>query len=523
MLFNSPIFIFGFFPLTLAFFYLTSALGGPRAAQVWLIFASLAFYGYWNPIYLPLIITSMVANFGMGLLLSKTNREGKPRLANLYLGLGVGANLMLLGYFKYANFFVNTSNDLFSTGWTLEKIILPLGISFFTFQKIGYLVDARQGHRLDHTFLQYCLFVVFFPQLLAGPIVHHSQVIPQFGNRDVYKPNLENIAVGLTIFIIGLAKKVILADTFATVASPVFAAAEGGHSLHMFQAWQGVFAYTFQIYFDFSGYTDMAIGLARCFGIKLPLNFHSPYQAANIIDFWRRWHMTLSRFLRDYLYIAMGGNRHGPVRRYANLMTTMLLGGLWHGAGWNFVIWGGLHGGYLVINHAWQKIFPWATGSAWYRWLARLITFLAVAFAWVFFRAPTLAGASAIFKGMMNLPESFATKLGPLAGILANMGFRFTGPYFSDGDLESLGWLILLMAFVWFLPNTQQIMARAHPAFNFSGDPKRDAMPAASLSPVLTRKLSWNMSLTWALGIGILCFAGLSSLNRVSEFIYFQF
>lgn len=523
MLFNSPAFIFGFFPITLIMFFIAGRFVGPRVAQAWLILASLFFYGYWNPIYLPLIMCSMMANYGLGLLLSKTNRDGDQPRASLYLGLGVAANLALLGYFKYANFFVATSDSLFNTGWTLQNIVLPIGISFFTFQKIGYLVDARQGIRLDHGFLQYSLFVLFFPQLLAGPIVHHTELIPQFKNNEIYRPRLENLCIGLTIFIIGLFKKVVIADNLSTIASPVFAAADQGQTLHFYDAWQGTLAYTFQIYFDFSGYTDMAIGLSRCFGIKLPLNFHSPYQAVNIIDFWRRWHMTLSRFLRDYLYFSLGGNRRGPARRYANLLATMLLGGLWHGAGWNFIIWGALHGAYLVINHAWQAICPWKADNIWTRGAARLTTCFAVMMAWIFFRATTFEGAMAMFRGLVSFEIDQNRERGDVERFLVRRGMDFTGDIVSPDDIATALMFGLLLTIVWFFPNTQQIMARAKPAFDFSGNPRTDSMPVTSLSPVLTRKLTWDMRLTWAALIGILCFGCLSSLTRISEFLYFQF
>ena len=286
--------------------------------------------------------------------------------------------------------------------------MLPLGISFFTFQKIAYLVDAYRGEVRAGGFLSFALFVTFFPQLIAGPIVHHSEVIPQFGQKSTYRPNLDNLSMGIGIFVLGLAKKTVLADSIATYATPVFRAAQAGADPTLFEAWGGALAYTFQLYFDFSGYSDMAIGLALMFNIRLPINFNSPYKATNIIDFWRRWHITLSRFLRDYLYIPLGGNRHGVARRYANLMLTMLLGGLWHGAGWTFIVWGGLHGIFLVINHFWHALGvgsattsgarPGSDGSA-----ARTITFLAVMVAWVFFRAEDFDAATRILAGMAGL------------------------------------------------------------------------------------------------------------------------
>ncbi|MCK4501442.1 MAG: MBOAT family protein, partial [Desulfuromonadales bacterium] len=299
MLFNSYIFISLFLPITLVVYYLIGGQGKHRVAISWLVGASLFFYGWWNPAYLGLIITSMLFNYAVGISLGKNDTS--HRSTRLILALGVAANLALLGYFKYANFFVNTLNNITETTYHLETIILPLAISFFTFQQIAYLIDAWKGETREYSFLHYSLFVTFFPQLIAGPIVHHKEMLPQFAKDITYKFKHENISIGLTIFLLGLFKKVIIADSAAKYSTPIFDAAEDGMTLSFIEAWIGALSYTFQLYFDFSGYSDMAIGLARMFGIRLPLNFNSPYKANNIIDFWRHWHMTLSRFLRDYL------------------------------------------------------------------------------------------------------------------------------------------------------------------------------------------------------------------------------
>lgn len=319
----------------------------------WLILSSLFFYGWWNPAYLSLILFSMLFNYAFGTILS--NGE-KPKIRKYLLWVGVTTNLGFLGYFKYANFFVDQLNWAANSNFHLEKIILPLAISFFTFQQIAFLVDSYRHETKEFNFLQYCLFVTFFPQLIAGPIVHHKEMMPQFASNQVYKVNYKSLAIGLIIFTIGLFKKVILADGVAIYATPIFAEAEAEIAITLFSAWGGALAYTLQLYFDFSGYSDMAIGIAFMFGIKLPINFNSPYKSQSIIEFWRRWHITLSRFLRDYLYITLGGSKKGNVRRYVNLFITMLLGGIWHGAGWTFIIWGMLHGTYLMINHAWRKV-----------------------------------------------------------------------------------------------------------------------------------------------------------------------
>ena len=380
MLFNSYEFIFFFMPITLVVFFLIGVRGHHRIAIAWLVGASLFFYAWWNPAYLGLIFGSMLFNYSIGVALSNQRKRENATVKKGILILGVAANLGALGYFKYANFFVDTVNRLFGTPFHVDKIILPLAISFFTFNQLAYLADAYSGAAREYNFLHYCLFVTFFPHLIAGPIVHHKEMLPQFSSNSIYRYNSQDMAIGLTFFFMGLFKKVVIADSVAGYAIPVFKASAQGISLTLIEAWGGVLAYTFQLYFDFSGYSDMAIGLARMFGIRFPLNFHSPYKAVNIIDFWRRWHMTLSRFLKDYLYIPLGGNRKGEVRRYVNLFITMLLGGLWHGAGWSFVAWGALHGVYLVINHIWRSFRSFLGHDLertrwWGVGLARIITF----------------------------------------------------------------------------------------------------------------------------------------------------
>ncbi|MGD1911300.1 MAG: MBOAT family O-acyltransferase, partial [Rivularia sp. (in: cyanobacteria)] len=313
MLFNSLEFIFLYLPITLSIFFGIGKFGNYRFAIVFLVAASLSFYGWWNPPYLLLLIFSLIFNYFIGSALSE---KLKIKLGKkLLLTLGIIVNLALIGYFKYANFFVSTVGDLLGRNFNLENIILPLAISFFTFQQIAYLVDAYKGETKEYNLLDYCLFVTFFPQLIAGPIVHHKEVMPQFEDKSTYRFNPENMAVGITIFSLGLFKKVIFADNIAAYATPVFTAASQGRAPTLVEAWVGALAYTLQLYFDFSGYSDMAIGIARMFGIKLPINFNSPYKAISISDFWRRWHITLSNFLRDYLYIPLGGSRKGEIRR----------------------------------------------------------------------------------------------------------------------------------------------------------------------------------------------------------------
>jgi D-alanyl-lipoteichoic acid acyltransferase DltB (MBOAT superfamily) len=508
LLFNSFEFIFLFLPLTLAGFFAASRLAGQRGAQLWLIAASVFFYGWWNPLYLPLLGAVMVFTYLVGRRLS-------ARPSKLMLGAGIGVLLGVLGWFKYANFLVANIDALTGADWTVGAVVLPLAISFFTFQKIAYLVDSYKGLTRDTRPVEFTLFVVFFPQLIAGPIVHWKEILPQFKDGGVYRPHAENFAVGTAIFALGLFKKAVLADGIAVYATPTFAAAETGLAPDLLTAWSAALAYTFQLYFDFSGYSDMAIGAARMFGILLPLNFNSPYKASNIADFWRRWHMTLSRFLRDYLYIPLGGNRRGPARRYGNLMATMLLGGLWHGAGWTFILWGGLHGLYLAINHAWQRVVPAAVAAqGWYRRAAWSLTFLVVVIAWVPFRAPTMEGAGRMLAGMaglngVSLPNAIGARIGGGREVLEGWGVDFA---LGGGSAFVYAWLWIagLFALAVLAPNSQQIVGRFRAALDF--DP-RDA----------ARRFAWRPSPRWAVAMGMIAATGTLALSQVSEFLYFQF
>jgi D-alanyl-lipoteichoic acid acyltransferase DltB (MBOAT superfamily) len=360
-------------------------------------------------------------------------------------------------------------------------------------------VDVARGQAAHYDPLRYTLFVTFFPQLIAGPIVRHQETIPQLGLARDRKLVGEDLAVGVSILLVGLFKKVVLADTLAHWVTPVFDGAALGASPGAAEAWGAALSYTFQLYFDFSGYCDMAIGSARMFGVKLPANFESPYRATNIIDFWRRWHMTLSRFLRDYLYIPLGGSRRGVARRYVNLMITMLLGGLWHGAGWTFVLWGGLHGLLLVVNHgwrAWTGFSPSDRPRAPAAVASWCVTFAGVVFAWVLFRAETLPAALRIYEGMLGVH-------GP------------GGESPSWGGAEQLAWLAAALSIVLFLPTSQRWMAEWRPILRH-GD-HADPEPARSLP------LRWRPTAGWAVAVGVLGLVALTRLTRVSEFLYFQF
>jgi D-alanyl-lipoteichoic acid acyltransferase DltB (MBOAT superfamily) len=502
MLFNSPIFLFAFLPLTAIICFLIRARISREASLAFLVLASLFFYGWWNPVYLPLLIGLAVFNFLLARIILVERVKPGGGMKNLLVTFGVTVDLAALAYFKYTDFFIRTANEVVGTDWPLQHIVLPLAISFFTFQKIAYLVDAGRGHVEPHSFLEYCFFVMFFPQLIAGPIVHHHEIFTQTKRDRSFRFDRMNLAIGLTIFFIGLFKKVVLADNLAPLASSVFADAGAGKEIHFLRAWEGMLAYTFQLYFDFSGYSDMAIGASRIFGIKLPLNFHSPYQATGITDFWRRWHMTLSRFLRDYLYIALGGNRRGKTRRYINLFLTMAIGGLWHGAAWTFVLWGAMHGAMLIVNHGWRAIWTKPIDRWWSRGIARTITFLCVALAWVFFRASDVNAAMAIYRGLVAWTPDVS---------IASLA-------------RDVAWLVFWVSVVWFWPNTQQWMARIRPAFNYS---KADLRKDPLLVPVAHsrwRQLTlWRPSAGFATAIGIGAAVSLLSLQRVSEFLYFQF
>ena len=511
MLFNSYAFILGFLPVTLAGFFLLGRWNTTMAAG-WLAAASLVFYGYWNVAYVPLLVFSIVCNFWVGVRLAAPASPGKPLLI-----AGITANLLLLGYYKYADFFVSNVNA-FGAQITPPGVILPLGISFFTFTQIAFLVDVYQRKATEFRFVHYGLFVTYFPHLIAGPVLHHKEMMPQFARAESYRFDWENFAVGFTIFFIGLAKKVLIADNVGEYARPVFEAPGKGIALSAVDAWGGALAYTFQLYFDFSGYSDMAIGLSRMMGVKLPLNFASPYKATSIIDFWRCWHMTLSRFLRDYLYVPLGGNRKGTARRYLNLMLTMVLGGLWHGANWTFVAWGALHGAYLLINHAWRRLkqrlgCARESGPA-ARFFATALTFFAVVLAWVYFRSDNLAHANTIVSAMagangVTLPYRWLEKLGAAGTWLSAQGVVFQNtPVFGGGT--QVNWLLACALIVWLAPNTQQLLRGYQPALGVED--------AGGL-----RVLRWRPTGVWLAFVAALAVLGILSLSAFSEFIYFQF
>jgi D-alanyl-lipoteichoic acid acyltransferase DltB (MBOAT superfamily) len=459
--------------------YFVLGRSGNLAAVIWLALASLAFYSVSNWQFVGLLLASIAFNYLVGFLLISRKLSAGLRFA--VLTAGVTGDLVVLGTFKYAGFLVANLNAVFATHLSLD-ILLPVGISFYTFTQIAFLVDAYRGKVAHYALPHYALFVSYFPHLIAGPILHHSDMIPQFERTEARRPNPHLILCGLMIFAIGLFKKTCLADGI----QPLVAQAFGPDTPSFAQAWIGALAYTFQLYFDFSGYSDMAIGISLMFGIFLPLNFNSPYKATSIIEFWRRWHMTLSQFLRDYLYIPLGGNRHGRILRYVNLMITMVLGGLWHGAAWTFAAWGALHGAYLCVNHAWNNFGP-AVAPRFERaanLVAFMLTFLAVVVAWVFFRADSLAKAISVLSRMADPTEIT----------------------FGRVELAYSLFIAAYAAMAWFAPNTQAIMGYDH-----GGRTVGEGFGAWRRGPLF---LYAGAS---ALAIGIL------AIQQHSEFIYFRF
>jgi len=511
----------------------------------WIIFVSLLFYAWWRPLNVLLIAPSILINFALARTLQRLSEDEKGRRASrLVLMLGIAFNIAFLGYFKYIDFGRSTINDIFGTNLVLTHVILPLGISFITFQKIAFLVDVHAKRVRQFTLQDYGLFVLFFPQLIAGPIVHYREMMPQFHGVSC-RFNKENFAVGLTLLSFGLFKKVVLADHIATVVTPIYNEAASGNEVSLLLAWAAAVGFTLQIYFDFSGYTDMALGLARFFGIRLPQNFYSPLKASSIIDFWLRWHMTLTRFLTAYIYnpLTLWLTRRRVAKGHPGLagsntsigafvyllmfpiLLTMFFSGLWHGAAYGFVVWGLLNGFYLTTNHAWRLIRPqlWSDRQSYERFMrpvGRLLTFTSVAVAMVFFRSPTLASASDLMKGLIGhngvaLPQAIFDHLGPIAGWLHRAGVvsvdsaLWSGPEFA----RMVMWIFALMLIALACPNTLQILARYEPALgvkpltsNFAG-----------------RRIEWNPCLPWAIGMSIVTAIGIFFVGGESEFLYWQF
>lgn len=508
MLFHSVAFIFGFLPICLGVFLICRRLRYSLASEYWLIACSIYFYAQFIPIHLLLFCVSIVVNFGLGRLLSQNSSKA-------ILAMGVTFNLLTLIVFKYTGFAIANINAVAGTTIPDPGIVLPLALSFFTFQKIAYIVDVYRGGAPKYSFSNFLLFVLFYPQLIAGPICHHADLMPQIrqlreGRRDISLL----LPTGILLFCVGLFKKLGIADSVAIYADVAFNGVQNQVTPDFFVAWFSVVAYTLQIYFDFSGYSDMALGLGLMFGVKMPINFLSPYKATSIIDFWRRWHMTLSNFLRDYLYIPLGGSRAGPVRRAVNLCIVMLLGGLWHGASWTFVVWGGLHGLFLLINHWWRGVKGPSSGIERFNVSAWALTMLAVMFAWVFFRAPDLSTAFILSKSMVGANGFvFPNQLAPLFESIPGFGqvsFGSFGKVIANGGSPlQLLWVPLAIAIALVLPNPYQWLEMNQ------------------TQPLQHSKVSWLPRFTpnwqWATFAFFLAMGSIVWQANTARFLYFQF
>ena len=447
MLFNSYEFIFCFLPAFLIIFYAALRCCGLKTALTAIVGASFFFYGFWNPPYLLLLLLSIALNYAGYRLILRFNGQGNSKKARLTAGIVIALDLLSIGYFKYFNFIAGNLAALLNIPFAPYSIFLPLGISFFTFQSIAFVLDALKPEKSELkncSLLEFAAFISFFPQLIAGPIVHAHELIPQLREKERLKFSSENMAEGFTIFFIGLAKKILIADALSPYANEIFNAAQAGGTITFFEALYGMLAYSMQLYFDFSGYSDMAYGLALLIGVRLPMNFNSPYKAHSLVDFWSRWHITLSRFLKDYVYIPFGGNRFGTFKRFRNLLATMLIGGIWHGAGWTFIIWGGMHGVGLIINHAWkmlsdkyQRLAKFRNSALW-TVAASVLTLLFVFSAWIVFRAENFLGVKMMFRGICGLngvvlPEAVVNVLpGFLRNIVSSTG---TMPLLGNGSI----------------------------------------------------------------------------------------
>ncbi|MCA9109458.1 MAG: MBOAT family protein [Planctomycetaceae bacterium] len=529
MIFSSYSFLILFLPLALLSVAVVRRIGGLRAALGALLVTSLLYYVSastdhpWQELLL-VICGSIGFNHLIGRIVMPGQFLHPVRKSLLIVGIAI--NLLVLCWYKYAGFLgenllllaeysgMTPSGELIARVDGLGQMTLLTGISFFTFQQIAYLVDAFRGQTKGHGFLEYALFVMYFPQMVAGPIVHHTEVLPQWSHPDALRLKSRELFVGLTMFTIGLAKKVLLADTLSPCVGTTFGMIESSpNELAFCEAWIGAIAYTLQLYFDFSGYSDMAIGLARMIGIKLPANFDSPYQATSIIDFWRRWHITLSRFLRDYLYIPLGGNQKGSVRRYVNLMLTMILGGLWHGAGWNFLFWGFLHGFYLCINHGWSRIrgvSPGARPKTWFGKIsARGLTFVAVVVGWVFFRAQSFPASLGMLSSMAGVNGLYR-----VARLDSGLPLTHVQRLFGSFEVGQIALITTLLAVVWLLPNSQQQLRRHRPVLG-----PRPIAPAVDVFGWLT----WRPIPLHALTLAVMMVASVMMLSRGTEFIYYNF
>ncbi|MGM9539265.1 MBOAT family O-acyltransferase [Anaerovibrio sp.] len=482
MLFNSLEFIFLYIPIVVAVFFILGRYKEKKYAITWLVFASFFFYGWWDVWYVPLLFASICFNYNVGKNLELAQHKKS------WLGLGIFVNISMLAYFKYMDFFLGAVNDILGQScFDLMHIVLPLGISFFTFTQTAYLIDMYRGDTRNTSFIVYCEFVTIFPHLIAGPIISHRKMIPQFIDDTTFKVDYHNIALGLGLFSMGLFKKAVIADKLAIVATDVFSSIS---SIGMLEAWLGAVAYTFQLYFDFSGYSEMAMGLGLMLNLKLPQNFNSPYKATSVIDFWHRWHMTLSGWVREYLYIPMGGNRHGQLNKLRNLFVSMVIIGLWHGAGWTFIAWGALHGLFLIVNHIWRNLkYQLPVIASWG------ITFLCVVIGWVFFRAASVGDAVQIISKMFDISSLYFPSGGKWEYWLHWTGASFEAWQFEWSLAKCAGTLIVLLVCILTLKNPCEIYVNMVP----------------------NKKWMFFISLVFLASIYVICAVG------TGEFLYFQF
>ncbi len=493
MLFNSYIFIFVFLPLAIGSYYGLHKLKKPVLAKVSLILMSFWFYGYFNPSYLWIMCSSILVNYLLSQLLQRKWLFAPERISLLkktLLGIGLIFNLGLIFYFKYYDFFVDNLNKVFSADFQLRHVVLPLGISFFTFQQVSYMVDSYRGETKEYNFADYALFVTFFPQLIAGPIVLHNEVLPQFEDKNNWKVNSDNMAHGLYMFAAGLVKKAVIADTLSV--SVAWGYSHLGNDLTSMEAILTMLAYTFQIYFDFSGYCDMATGLGYMFNIHIPMNFNSPYKALSIVDFWKRWHLTLTRFLRTYVYFPLGGSRKGTVRTYFNIIMVFLVSGLWHGANWTFIFWGFLHG----IGNAVTRMFKkqWESMHEVIQWAA---TFLFVNITWIFFRADSISQAFTFIKRIFGFK---------------NLNVR--GPFLQTFQLKEfhliyshIPVLNKVMASIRGVDALIMLAGMVFLCLNFKNNQEMKFRPTVSMAVFTVFCMVW----------------GIFTLSGVSEFLYFNF
>lgn len=487
MLFNSYDFLFGLLPVTLWAFHRARRHSHRRAAIV-LVLASFIFYGGWYAPYLLVFIPSILTNYTLGQAIADTDRSEAVR-RNL-LRLGVVLNLGLLGWFKYMGWMVDSLGFLIGKVIPFPEISLPIGISFYTFQQLAYLFDARAGKVGKDDLVDYALFVSFFPQLIAGPIVHHRDLLPQLVTGR--GPDDTDRAVGLTIFAVGLAKKVLIADTLAPYGDVIFEALDPANPPTFWTAWTGIVAYHFQLYFDFSGYSDMAVGLGRLFGVKLPANFEAPYRCVTVTDFWRRWHLTLTAFFRDYVYIPLGGNRGRFARRVRNNFLTILLAGIWHGAGFTYLVWGGMMGGYVVVQNLWARVTGGGLPDTWWGVaLQRTLTWFALMMSWVVFRSHTMNNAGVVYRSVFQPLE---------------VGWGAPPP---------IVWLAfaVLTVVVLTLPTVQQWMRFYPPTIDTHRIDEKQ----------WSDRWSWRPTQGWAIAMGLLLFACLPFMERANAFLYWNF